>query len=159
MKKKMGNNNIKGYIEGFYGRLLDWESRKLIIKSLSKNKMNSYFYAPKEDQNHRLKWRNEYSSIWRERFKDFTKFSKKNNIDIIAGIAPGLDFNFKKFNSSSKEIISSDFNILLNKAKQLLEDGATAIALLLDDIPDDFKKNFGNKISEGTSHGILANKM
>ena len=49
--------------------------------------------------------------------------------------------------------------MLLNKAKQLLEDGATSIALLLDDIPDDFKKNFGNKISEGTSHGVLANKI
>ena len=95
MKTKMDNNNIKGYIEGFYGRLLDWKNRKLIIKSLSKNKMNSYLYAPKEDENHRLKWRNEYSSKWRECFRDFTKFSKKNNINIIAGIAPGLDFNFK----------------------------------------------------------------
>jgi hyaluronoglucosaminidase len=159
MKIQMDNNNIKGYIEGFYGRLLDWESRKLIIESLSKNKMTSYFYAPKEDENHRLKWRNEYSSKWRECFRDFTKFSKKNNINIIAGIAPGLDFNFKNFNSSSKEIKNSDFNILLNKAKQLLEDGATSIALLLDDIPDNFKKNFGNKISEGTSHGVLANKI
>ena len=30
------------------------ESRKLIIKSLSKNNMNTYFYAPKEDIYHRL---------------------------------------------------------------------------------------------------------
>ena len=31
--------------------------------------------------------------------------------------------------------------------------------MLLDDIPDNFKKQFSNKISEGTSHGILANKL
>ena len=146
MKKNIVNTDINGYIEGYYGRLLEWENRKLIIKSLSKNKMNTYFYAPKEDKNHRLNWRNKYSSKWRQSFRDFTKFSKKNNISIIAGIAPGLDFNFKSFNNSSKETITSDFKLLLNKAKQLLKDGATSIALLLDDIPDEFKKNFGNNI-------------
>ena len=159
MKKKMVDANINGYIEGYYGRLLDWESRKLIIKSLSKNNMNTYLYAPKEDENHRLNWRNKYSSKWRESFRDFTKFSKKNNVNIIAGIAPGLDFNFKKFNDSLKEIKNSDLNLLLNKAKQLLEDGATSIALLLDDIQDDFEKKFGNNVSEGTSHGTLTNKI
>jgi hyaluronoglucosaminidase len=159
MKTKIFNTNTNGYIEGYYGQLLDWESRKLIIKSLSKNKMNTYLYAPKEDENHRLNWRNEYSSKWRQSFRDFTHFSKKNNIKIIAGIAPGLDFNFKQFNNSAKKFKKSDFNLLLNKAKQLLRDGSTSIALLLDDIPDDFEKNFGDKISEGTNHGLLANKL
>jgi len=121
--------------------------------------MNTYFYAPKEDKNHRINWRKKYNSTWRKFFRNFTNFSKKNNINVIAGIAPGLDFNFKKFNNSSRDIKNSDFNLLLNKAQQLLEDGATYIALLLDDIPDDFEKNFGSNISEGTSHGILANKI
>ena len=159
MTKNMADIDINGYIEGFYGRLLDWESRKLIIKSLNKNNMNTYFYAPKEDENHRLNWRREYSSKWRKSFRDFTKFSKKSNINIIAGIAPGLDFNFKNFNSSSTSIRNCDFNLLFYKAKQLLRDGATSIALLLDDIPDEFENIFGNNISEGTSHGILANKI
>ncbi|MDC0457944.1 protein O-GlcNAcase [Alphaproteobacteria bacterium] len=158
MKKKQFKN-LTGYIEGYYGRLLDWESRKSIIDSLSKNKMNSYFYAPKEDKYHRLNWRKKYSLIWRKHFQDFTKYSKKNNINIIAGIAPGLDFNFKKFNDSSNYPVNSDFNLLYKKAKQLLKDGATTIALLLDDISDDFVKNFGNKISEGTSHAFLANRL
>ena len=159
MKKKIVNTNINGYIEGYYGRLLDWKSRKLIIKSLRKNKMSTYFYAPKEDENHRLNWRKKYNSKWRNSFKNFTKFGKENNVNIIAGIAPGLNFNFKKINSASWEKESLDFCLLLNKAKQLLDDGATSIALLLDDIPDDFEKNFGDKISEGTSHAILANKF
>jgi DNA-directed RNA polymerase subunit N (RpoN/RPB10) len=49
--------------------------------------------------------------------------------------------------------------LLFKKAKQLLEDGATSIALMLDDIPNDFKKKFGFDISEGTYHGILANEL
>ncbi|MDA9171532.1 protein O-GlcNAcase [Alphaproteobacteria bacterium] len=156
MKKNM---NMTGYIEGFYGQLLSWESRKRIINSLSKNRMNFYFYAPKEDINHRFNWRNKYNLSWRSQFKDFTKFGKQKNINIIAGIAPGLDFNFKNLTNNSIEIKKSDFNFLYNKSKQLLKDGASAIALLLDDIPSDFEKNFGNEISEGTSHAILANKL
>ena len=159
MKTNFGHNNIIGYIEGFYGRLLDWESRKLIINSLSYNKMNTYLYAPKEDEYHRFKWRNDYSKAWRENFKNFTKFSKEKNINVIAGIAPGLDFDFKNYNKVSNKKDCNDFNLLLKKAKQLLKDGATSIALLMDDIPENFVKLFGKKVSEGESHGDLANEL
>ena len=135
---KNNESNIIGYIEGYYGRLFSWKNRKLIIKSLHKNKMNTYFYAPKEDICHRLFWRKKYSKKWRFDFKDFIQFSKINNINIIAGIAPGLDFNFKELQNVSINNKNSDFELLLKKARQLLEDGATSIALMLDDIPNDF---------------------
>jgi len=156
---KNNENNITGYIEGYYGRLLSWESRKLIIKSLSKNKMNTYFYAPKEDVCHRMHWREKYGKKWRIHFRDFIKFSKKKDINVIAGIAPGLDFNFKELQNNCINHETSDFGLLLKKAKLLLEDGASSIALMLDDIPNDFKKKFGINISEGTYHSILANKL
>ena len=159
MKKNKGKINVTGYIEGFYGKLLTWENRKLIVKSLKKNKMNTYFYAPKEDNNHRLTWREKYNLKWRKNFCEFTKFSKVNNINVIAGIAPGLDFDFSNFNDKAKIKESLDYILLHNKARQLLNDGATSIALLLDDIPEDFFNKFGDKISEGTSHGILANTL
>ena len=96
MKKNIVDNSTVGYIEGYYGKLLTWENRHLIVKALKKNKMNTYFYAPKEDVNHRLNWRKKYSLKWRTHFREFTNLSKRNNINVIAGIAPGLDFNFKK---------------------------------------------------------------
>ena len=156
---KNNENNITGYIEGYYGRLLSWKSRKLIIKSLSKNKMNTYFYAPKEDIYHRLLWRKKYSQKWRLNFQNFTEYGKNNNINVIAGVAPGLDFNFNELNGISKNNKETDFQSLLEKANQLLEDGANSIALMLDDIPNDFKKKFGNDFSEGSYHAILANKL
>ena len=156
---KNNENNITGYIEGYYGRLLSWDSRKLIIKSLHKNKMNTYFYAPKEDVCHRMHWREKYGKKWRFHFRDFIKFSKKKDINVIAGIAPGLDFNFKELQNNCINHETSDFGLLLKKAKLLLEDGASSIALMLDDIPNDFKRKFGIDISEGTYHSILANKL
>ena len=142
-------SNIFGYIEGYYGKLLNWENRELIVKSLSKNKMNTYFYAPKEDLKHRLHWRSEYERNWRKNFIKFSTFSKKQKVNIIAGIAPGLDFNFRKFNINSNFKNHSDFGLLLKKSKQLLSDGASFIALLLDDIPDDYNENYDQLEPEG----------
>jgi hyaluronoglucosaminidase len=153
------NKNIFGYIEGFYGALLSWNDRKRIIRQLSQNNMNTYFYAPKEDLKHRLNWKIKYGKEWRQSFRDFTKYSKVNKIKIIAGIAPGLDFNYNCIKYFSSSDLNSDFHLLLNKAKQLLQDGATDIALLLDDIPDNFKKKFGLNNSEGHLHGVLSNKI
>ena len=51
--KNSNQNNIYGYIEGYYGKLLSWKHRKKIINKMSKNNMNRYFYAPKEDIFHR----------------------------------------------------------------------------------------------------------
>ena len=156
---KNSENNIIGYIEGYYGRILSWKNRALIVKSLHKNKMNTYFYCPKEDVCHRISWRKKYSKKWRINFQNFTQLNRKNNINVIAGIAPGLDFNFKELHDIYKKNKISDFEFLLEKAKQLLEDGATSVALMLDDLPNDFKNKFGEEVSEGTYHGILANKL
>ena len=105
--------------------------------------MNTYFYAPKEDVHHRLFWREQYSKKWRLNFKKFIQFSNLNNIKVIAGIAPGLDFNFEELKKIRKCNEKTDLQFLLEKSRQLLHDGASSIALMLDDIPNDFKNKFG----------------
>ena len=83
MKNKTNKLNVNGYIEGFYGQLLSWEDRKLIIKSLNKNKMNTYFYAPKEDVCHRICWRKKYDKKWRLSFQNFTQLNYENNFNYL----------------------------------------------------------------------------
>ncbi len=147
-------NNYFGYIEGYYGNLLRWNDRKKIILSLKKNGMNSYFYAPKEDQNHRFSWRKNYSKKWLINFKNFCKFGKKHNIKVIAGVSPGADFNFNEIYESKGTQSSKDLLILLDKCKTLIGNGATEISILFDDIPDVFTTSFKN-YNEGKSHAKL----
>ena len=145
---------MSGYIEGYYGKLLSWSERKKIITKLSSCKMNTYFYAPKEDTKHRFNWKKKYNKIWLNNFKNFCIFSKDKNIQVLAGISPGLnfDFNYKLIKNSD-----SDFENLRNKAVSLLNLGASNIVLLLDDIPDHFKKP--DQLSEGFVHAKLANDL
>ena len=155
MKKNKDENNTMGYIEGYYGNLLSWANRKLIISSLQKNNMNTYFYAPKEDEYHRLNWRKKYDLEWRKNFRDFTKFSKRKNINVIAGIAPGLDFDFNKFNDKTENKNSAYFIILYNQEKKLRDDRLNSIGLVLDDLQEDCINKLGCRISEGTGQGNL----
>ena len=139
--------NIFGYIEGYYGKLLTWEYRFKIIKELKKNNFNTYFYCPKEDSHHRFHWRKKYPTSWVKEYKNFYNFSKKNRINLIAGISPGLDY---KYNNEK------DFNILLNKISQLKISENQYIVLMFDDIP---KENIKNKYFQkiGFLQGDLAN--
>ncbi len=143
--------NINGYIEGYYGRLLKWSERHLILKKLSTCKFNTYFYCPKEDINHRLNWKENYNKKWISAFKSFCKTGKKYNLSIFIGISPGLDFNFNKE--------ACDFELLVKKAKILKFSGASKIVLMFDDIPPNCNKNNKKLENEGILHAKLANKL
>ena len=47
---------LKGYIEGYYGRLFSEDERAKVINHMGKLKMDFYLYGPKEDLYHRIEW-------------------------------------------------------------------------------------------------------
>lgn len=149
-----------GYIEGYYGRLFNWNDRHRIIDKLNSNKMNFYFYAPKEDDKHRLNWKHEYNNDWKSNFLKFLKYSKLKNVNLIVGISPGLDFNFKEFsNWHINSLTTKDLDILIKKISFFINIGVDNIALLFDDLPNNFCENFGHNISEGETHAQLINSI
>lgn len=144
---------VTGYAEGYYGRLLSWQERGQILDALQALSLNTYYYAPKEDPCHRLHWRKPYSELWRAEFREFCKAATRRGVRVVAGVAPGLDFNFSHLPDGE------DFRSLLAKARALLDDGADAISLLMDDIDADFEKRRGDFPSEGQAHAVLANAL
>ena len=155
MNQNTNTNIFSGYIEGYYGKLLSWKSRKKIISKLSCSKMNTYFYAPKEDLYHRYKWRETYPISWQKKFKDFCHFAKSHNIRIIVGISPGLDFNFNSI-SDKLERTENDLSLLISKIDFFYSNGIENIVLMLDDIPNNFKKKFPD-LNEGNIHANILN--
>lgn len=144
---------IRGYAEGYYGRLLTWSERGDLLDALARNKQNTYYYAPKEDVLHRLNWRIPYEQSWLEYFTQFTTAAAHRNIDVVAGVAPGLDFNFQDLPDGE------DFRALLGKCQSLLDAGAHHLSLLMDDIDADFAKRCGKFSREGEAHASLANAL
>ena len=144
---------VKGYIEGYYGKLLTWNERIELLDVLYKNNMNFYFYCPKEDINHRHKWKEQYSIKWLKNFSKFNRYASEKNIKVIAGISPGLDFNFKSYVEGNKE----ELNLLIKKFNTFLSFGVAYVAILFDDIPNEFKFFVKNK-AEGEIHGRIINE-
>ena len=144
--------SVRGYLEGYYGKLLSWNERIDLLNFLSSQNFSSYCYAPKEDAKHRLHWRDFYSSQWHKSFSQFCQFAKNSDISVIAGIAPGLDFEFD-LDGKNK-----DLKCLFNKANELLKDGANEILILWDDIDDDaYIAEEG--LSEGAAHAEIINRL
>ncbi|MDC0993823.1 beta-N-acetylglucosaminidase domain-containing protein [Alphaproteobacteria bacterium] len=149
--------NFTGYIEGYYGRLLDWRDRNRLLGGVAAAGMTSYFFAPKEDVRHRQFWRQPYEKAWQAEFTQFAATAAAKNIHLIAGVAPGLDFDFASLDASTDQ--KNDFTILVAKSRQFLANGASMIALLMDDIAADFEARSGSFTNEGRAHAALANRL
>ena len=146
---------ITGYAEGYYGRLLSWDQRARLLDTLRETGGNFYLYAPKDDDYHRFNWRTPYPDDWRENFRTFATKAKTHDkkIQIVAGLSPGIDFDFSQIDNGR------DYQLLCDKAQQLLSDGACAIALMFDDIDADFEQRCGAFDDEGMAHAELANRL
>ena len=119
--------SMRGYIEGFYGNLWETETRKSVMRLMSRLGMNTFFYAPKDDEYHRAKWRELYPENKRNELKELFLFSTENELDFHYCIAPGLDMRYTNKN---------DFDTLITKIKSIYDIGVKRFGLLLDDIPE-----------------------
>ena len=69
---------VRGYIEGYYGRLLSWPERHDLLGTMHNLGMNAYLYAPKEDACHRIRWRQDWDQEWWQGFTAFTTAGSPN---------------------------------------------------------------------------------
>lgn len=141
---------MRGYVEGYYGRLPAWQDRIRIIDRLASLGMTTYLYAPKEDPFHRVDWRTPWPDDWLQGFKALCDHALDQRIDIIAGIAPGLDYRPRDD--------QQDFDHLCKKAKTLAKAGAAGITLMFDDI-DPVSEDPDAVAAEMAFHGDIATRL
>ena len=90
---------LRGYIEGYYGRLLRWDDRMDILSHMATLGMDAYLYAPKEDPCHRHDWRRAYDDDWQSGFTQCCHYAERHGMTMIGGIAPGLDYDYRQINT------------------------------------------------------------
>ena len=144
--------NLRGYIEGYYGRLLDWDDRARIIEQIATLGMNAYFYAPKEDRCHRFDWRRPWDADWIAAFSRFCEKAHRYNVCLLGGIAPGLDYDAHDD--------AAEFARLLTKAQQLRDSGAHAVVLMFDDIDEPSDGGYGpDGLPDHALHADIASRL
>ncbi|MBQ7957035.1 MAG: beta-N-acetylglucosaminidase domain-containing protein [Clostridia bacterium] len=141
----------RGYIEGFYGDTWEQSKRLSVMSLMAKYGMNTFYYAPKDDDYHREKWRELYPEKELSDLKNLFDFACENELDFCWSIGPGLTYKY-----TSEE----DFDLLINKIRNVYSIGVRNFGLLLDDIPADFQYEEDSKAFDSTvdAHIYLVNK-
>ena len=133
-----------GYIEGYYGRLLSWQSRSTLLKFLSHLDMNLYIYGPKEDPYNRIKWFELYPDEELENFKRFKEEASSLGITVYFSLSPGM---------SQDQEGTSNLESLKNKFNQLQSVGFSDFGIFFDDLESEKDANLGRE------HGYILTEM
>lgn len=142
---------LRGVIEGFYGIPWQEEDRMDLFRFLGREKMNTYMYAPKDDELHRRLWREKYPEEKLEEFARYLEVAEEEKIDFYYMISPGNDIDYT---------LSSEVDVLNEKLQQLVDIGVRHFALLLDDIDYILKGNAKKRFKDAASaHAYLTRQV
>src|SRR5262249_48282962 len=85
------NPFICGVVEGFYGRPWSGAQRRHLCAWMKAWGMNTYLYAPKDEFQHRMFWRELYSATEAAELKELIRAC--GGLRFIYALAPGLDLS------------------------------------------------------------------
>jgi len=142
---------LTGVIEGFYNRPWKVEQRLDLFHKLSKYRLNSYLYAPKDDAKHRSQWRQLYTEEECKALKVLIDCCKENGVQFFYGISPGLDIRYSDEEEMDK---------LHEKTKQIQDLGCEGFAILWDDIePNLSAQDAKTFASFSHAHCTISNRL
>lgn len=141
----------RGIIEGFYGTPWKDEKRLALFSYMKRNHLNTYMYAPKDDELLRKRWRELYEKAGLEKFQQILTEAAANQVDFWYMISPGNDIDVTN---------EEDIQTLLAKLDQLAAMGVSRFGLLLDDIDYQLKGEVSRHFCEpALAHAHLVQRV
>ena len=120
----------RGFIEGYYGNPWSLEDRCELMEWGGYYKLNSYFYAPKDDPKHNSNWRSLYTEEEIETLiKPLAEAGNASKCRFVFALHPYM-YNALGTGSGGYE---GDLAIMQAKFAQVIEAGVRQIAILADD--------------------------
>lgn len=121
----------RGFIEGYYGNPWSTDDRANLMTWSGYYKLNSYFYAPKDDPKHNAKWRELYTEEEiQEKIVPLAKAGNASKCRFVFALHP---FMSNPIRFGNEENYQADLKILQAKFAQVIEAGVRQIAILADD--------------------------
>src|SRR3954470_2951325 len=81
---------IRGVVEGFYGVFYTFPERNDLIRFIGQHGYNLYIYGPKNDRQHRARWREAYPARMMEQFRDTVQIAQDAGVEFCYSLAPGV---------------------------------------------------------------------
>lgn len=136
----------RGFIEGYYGNPWSTEDRCKLMEWGGYYKLNSYFYAPKDDPKHNGKWRELYTDQEIEtKIKPLAEAGNKSKCRFVFALHPYMN-NPIRYNSEAS--YQADLKVMQAKFKQVIDAGVRQIAILADDAPNVGGANYTRTLTD-----------
>lgn len=122
----------RGFIEGYYGNPWSTEDRAALMTWGGYYKLNTYFYAPKDDEKHRAKWDELYTEEeLKEKIIPLAEAGNASKCRFAYALHPFPGGNHFRFDT--EEHYQEDLAKLKAKFMQVIDCGVRQIAILADD--------------------------
>ncbi|WP_295097039.1 beta-N-acetylglucosaminidase domain-containing protein [uncultured Catenibacterium sp.] len=136
----------RGFIEGYYGNPWSTEDRCKLMEWGGYYKLNSYFYAPKDDPKHNSKWRELYTEDEiNTKIKPLAEAGNKSKCRFVFALHP---YMYNAISYSSEERYQADLKVMQAKFKQVIDAGVRQIAILADDAPNVGGANYTRTLTD-----------
>lgn len=118
----------RGFIEGYYGNPWSTEDRAELMRWGGEFKLNSYFYAPKDDPKHNGKWWELYTpEELEQKIAPLAKAGNESKCQFVFALHPFMS------NAITPTTYDDKVNMLKKKFEQVMDAGVRQIAILADD--------------------------
>jgi hyaluronoglucosaminidase len=148
----MNQFEVRGVIEGFYGVFYTPPQRDDLIRFLGDQGFNFYLYGPKNDRQHRARWREPYPEKVMRQFANTVSIARKSGVTFAYSLSPGVSMSYAN---------EADYEAILLKFRAFYDIGVRDFCLLCDDMAAEFKfpADAERFRSYGEAHVYLCNTV
>lgn len=137
----------RGFIEGYYGNPWSTEDRINLMKWGGYYKLNSYFYAPKNDPKHNAKWRELYTEEeLNTLIRPLAEVGNASKCRFVYALHTFMH-NPVRFDSNYQ----ADLKAVQDKLTQVIEAGVRQVAILADDAGNVGGDNYNKFLTDMTA--------
>lgn len=138
----------RGFIEGYYGNPWSKEDRIRLMEWGGYYKLNSYFYAPKNDPKHNADWRSLYTDAEiNDLIKPLAEAGNRSKCRFVYALHP---YMHNAIRHNTEENYQNDLKIMQDKFEQVIEAGVRQIAILADDAANVGGDNYTRMLEDMT---------
>ncbi|MBR7178741.1 MAG: beta-N-acetylglucosaminidase domain-containing protein, partial [Oscillospiraceae bacterium] len=136
----------RGFIEGYYGNPWSVEDRANLMTWGGYYKLNSYFYAPKDDPKHNAKWRELYTEEEIETLiRPLAEAGNASKCRFVFALHPYM------YNPITDYNYDESMAVMKAKFTQVIEAGVRQIAILADDAGNQGGSHYTRMLTDMTA--------
>lgn len=141
----------RGFIEGYYGEPWSTQDRINLMTWGGYYKLNSYFYAPKDDPKHNAKWRELYTEQeLADKIRPLAEAGNNSKCRFVFALHPFMNSPMAKPDTNEAQY-EKDLSVLQAKFKQVIDQGVRQIAILADDAAHWGNNNYVRLLTDMTN--------